>query len=257
MKGRSIPLTPHRRIVIDMLREASRIPTVPVQRVMCIRDLVEARAKQPRPHVSWTALFTWAMARVCLEMPVLRRVYLKYPWPRLYEYPGSVAAIALEAEQAGEPVVVFHTIRQPETLSLMEIDEFVRRRKALPPEKNLELRRLVALARWPVLVRRLVYLVGLNWGRQRAKYFGTFGVTSYAALGAESLHPLSPATVTLTYGKIEDCGTVTARMIYDHRVTDGAVIARALVLLEEYLNLAAQQCVACPEFAEQVELCPN
>ena len=255
MKGRSIPLSPHRRIVIDMLREASRIPTVPVQRVMNIRALVQARAALPRPHVSWTALFTWAMAQVCREMPVLRRVYLKYPYARLYEYPGSVAAIALEAEHDGEPVVVFHTIRQPETLSLRRIDEFVRSRKVLPAERNVELRRLLALAKLPGIVRRLIWLVGLNWGRQRAKYFGTFGVTSYAALGAESLHPLSPATTTLTYGRIEPCGRVTVRLIYDHRVTDGAVIARALVLLESYLNEAARHCVPQPAEAEKGVLC--
>lgn len=257
MKGRTIPLSPHRRIVIDMLREASLIPTVPVQRTMNIRALVEARSAGPGPNVSWTALFTWAMAEVCRDMPVLRRVYLKYPYARLYEYPGSVATIALEAEFGGELIVVFHTIRLPETLGLRLIDEFVKSRKEMTLNDNVELQRLLKLARMPQLVRRLVWKIGLNWGRQRAKFFGTFSVTSYAALGAESLHPLSPSTVTLTYGKIEACGTVTVRMIYDHRVTDGAVIARALVLLELKLNDAASQCAALPESIGTGALCPS
>jgi pyruvate/2-oxoglutarate dehydrogenase complex dihydrolipoamide acyltransferase (E2) component len=43
-------------------------------------------------------------------------------------------------------------------------------------------------------------------------------------------------TTTLNYGVIEPDGTVCVRIIYDHRVFDGAVVARALVRLEEVLN---------------------
>jgi pyruvate/2-oxoglutarate dehydrogenase complex dihydrolipoamide acyltransferase (E2) component len=65
---------------------------------------------------------------------------------------------------------------------------------------------------------------------------GTFGVTSYSGLGAESLHPLSPLTATLNYGVIGHNGSVDVRIIYDHRVMDGATVARALARMEEVLN---------------------
>ena len=55
-------------------------------------------------------------------------------------------------------------------------------------------------------------------------------------LNAESLHPLSTYTALLNYGVIDGNGHVTARIIYDHRVMDGATIARALQRMEEILN---------------------
>jgi hypothetical protein len=55
-------------------------------------------------------------------------------------------------------------------------------------------------------------------------------------LGAESLHPLSPLTATLTFGPISRKGKVRVRIIYDHRVCDGSVVARALARLEQILN---------------------
>ncbi len=58
----------------------------------------------------------------------------------------------------------------------------------------------------------------------------------YSGLGAESLHPLSPLTTTLNYGVIDSQGRVQVRLVYDHRVLDGATVARALVRLEEVLN---------------------
>ena len=65
---------------------------------------------------------------------------------------------------------------------------------------------------------------------------GTFGVSVYSGLGAESLHPISPLTTTLNYGTVEKDGAVTVRVVYDHRVVDGATVARALACLEEVLN---------------------
>ena len=75
-------------------------------------------------------------------------------------------------------------------------------------------------------------------GRQRGNYFGTFGVSVYSALNAESLHPLSPLTTLLNYGVISSDGVLDVRIIYDHRVMNGATVARALARLEEILNSA-------------------
>jgi hypothetical protein len=71
---------------------------------------------------------------------------------------------------------------------------------------------------------------------KRAKRFGTFGLTSYGALGAESLHPISPLTTTLTFGPIDESGDVVVKLIYDHRVLDGAYVARRLRDLEASLQ---------------------
>ena len=56
------------------------------------------------------------------------------------------------------------------------------------------------------------------------------------ALGAESLNPLTPLTTLLNYGLISDDGAVSVRIHYDHRVMDGANVARALERFEIILN---------------------
>ena len=61
-------------------------------------------------------------------------------------------------------------------------------------------------------------------------------LTSYGALGAESLHPISPLTTTMTYGPISPAGEVIVKLIYDHRVLDGAYIARRLRDIEDTLH---------------------
>ena len=49
--------------------------------------------------------------------------------------------------------------------------------------------------------------------------------------------PISPLTTTLTYGPIDPAtGRVVVKLIYDHRVLDGAYIARRLRDIEEVLN---------------------
>ena len=79
-------------------------------------------------------------------------------------------------------------------------------------------------------------LHGLNLPGTRPGKFGTFGLSVYSSLGAESLHPISPLTTTLNYGVIDRDGTVSVRLVYDHRVFDGATAARALGKLEEILK---------------------
>src|SRR5262249_56647966 len=90
----------------------------------------------------------------------------------------------------------------------------------------------------PRAIRRTLWWATLNVsGPKRCKRFGTFGLSSYGSLGAEQVHPISPLTTTLTYGPIDPATQqVVVKLIYDHRVLDGAYIARRLRDLEEVLN---------------------
>src|SRR5205823_4346706 len=78
--------------------------------------------------------------------------------------------------------------------------------------------------------------LSLHWsGAKRAKRMGTMGLSVYAGLGASSLHPLSPLSYVLNYGVMDDAGRIEVRLIYDHRIVDGATIARALTTMEEIM----------------------
>ena len=169
--------------------------------------------------------------------PELRRAYMKFPWARLYEHPVNIASVAVERDYQGEPAVFFAHLRSPELQSLGQLDEHLRRFKEDPIESIGLYRRALIMSRLPQPLRRFMWWIGLNSsGFKRARRMGTFGVSVYSSLGAESLHPLSPLTTALNYGVIRGDGTVDVRIIYDHRVMDGATVARALALLDRVLN---------------------
>ena len=234
--GRTIPLSLPRRLICDLLHFAHQTPTVPVQRRMNLAPLVQARAAAARP-AAWCTIFTKAYARTAARVPELRRAYLPFPTPRLYEHPFSIASVAVERLYRGENAIFFGHLHAPEDQTLHDLDERLRRFKEAPIEGFGLFRRALRVSRLPRWLRRSAWWYALNvFGTRRARDFGTFGVSVYSGLGAESLHPLSPLTTTLNYGVIEADGGVTVRIVYDHRVMDGATVARALALLEDVLN---------------------
>jgi len=234
--GRNVPLSLPRRFICDLVHFAHQIPTVPVQRRMNLATVVGARqAAEPRP--GWPAIFAKAYAIVAAAYPELRRAYLPFPWPHLYEHPVSVASIAIERRFGDEDAVFFAHLRKPEEWSLTELDSKLRQFKEQPIEQVASFRRALLISRFPWPLRRLLWRIGLSvLGRKRVHFFGTFGMSVYASLGAASLHPLSPLTSTLNYGVIASDGSVDVRIIYDHRVLDGATVARALADLERVLS---------------------
>jgi hypothetical protein len=234
--GRTIPLSLPRRLICDLLHFAQRIPSVPVQRRMNLRRLSEVR-NLTLSRISWCALFLKGYARMAAEVPQFRRAYMSFPYARLYEHPCSIASVAFERYYQNEAAVLFGHFRSPETQTLTALEEALRHYKEAPLQDIGLFRRALFISRFPRPLRRLCWWIGLNQsGYKRARRMGTFGVSVYSGLGSESLHPLSPLTSTLNYGVIGEDGTVTVRIIYDHRVMDGSTVARALALLEEILN---------------------
>jgi pyruvate/2-oxoglutarate dehydrogenase complex dihydrolipoamide acyltransferase (E2) component len=233
MRGRFVHISPARRLVVDLTR--LHVPSVPVQRIMRIDDLVKARAAaKGRP--AWSAIFAKAYALVAEDIPLLRRAYIKLPSPRLYEYPNSSVSMVVEREYQGEMVVLTTHIRNPEKMSLAKLSEAIRAAKTQPVEQVKSFNRMLRLGRLPTPIRRAIWWLGLNIGRQRGNYFGTFGVTVYSGLGSESLHPISPLTGVLNYGVIDPDGKVAVRIMYDHRVLDGSMVARVLEQIDKKLH---------------------
>jgi len=217
------------------MRFSIRVPRVTVQRQMNLGPLLEARRSlAARP--SWTVLFLKGYALLALEVPEFRRAYVKLPRPQLYEYPESVASVAHEREHEGERVVLLSPIKRPEGRPIAELDALMQEARTRPVMEIKQFRRALKFARLPAPLRWLAMWFGLNLGRQRPRFFGTFQLSVYSGLGAESLNPLTPLTTLLNYGPISEAGAVTVRILYDHRVMDGANVARALERFESILN---------------------
>src|ERR1700733_1047311 len=131
MRGRSIKLTPSSRVRNDMLYFANKAPLLPVHRRMTLGALIEARASSPhRPP--WTVLFVKGFALLAQQVPELRRVYIGFPSPHLYEYPASIAMISVERQTDQGPAVFVGKVKEPANLPLPEIVELVRRFNEAP-----------------------------------------------------------------------------------------------------------------------------
>src|SRR3984957_17141010 len=159
--GRSLPLSPYRRLVTDLMYFSQQVPAVAVDRRMDLRALIAAReASAIRPN--WTVLFSKAYAMLGRDNPVLRRSYMKFPWPRFYEHPHNVVALNVERRLPEEDVVVFCLIRSPENRSLEEMDAMVRQHKEVPVETLRSYQRSVAVSSIPWPFRRWFWWGALN-----------------------------------------------------------------------------------------------
>lgn len=235
-KGRSLPLSLARRLVTDFVHASLRVPTICMERRMRLGPLAIARdAAVPRP--GWCAVFTKALAIVSSRTAALRRVYLSFPWPRIFESATNFGAVTLERPMAGETGVGIIVIKAPETRSIGEVHAAIMRGKVLPENQIGEHRRALRIARLPRPMRRFAWWLGLNvWGRQRTRHFGTFGVTAPANSGATLVQLLSPLTAMLTYGMVDSNGEVDVRLTFDHRIMDGCDGGRVLTQLENVLS---------------------
>jgi len=219
----------------DVLRPTAGVPLAPVQRSMSLAPLVQARNGHPdRPP--WSAIFAKGFGLVAEETDQLRQTYLTFPFPRLYQYDHSVAIIAVERFNAGEYAIFPLMIGHPAQFAITDIAARIRQAQTYDIKRISEFRRALRLAALPFPIRKLAIWTCLNAGRYRARFFGTFALSTVTSLEAELPTLIWPVGAGLTYGLISPDGAVDVRIIFDHRITDAAVIARALARLEATLN---------------------
>jgi pyruvate/2-oxoglutarate dehydrogenase complex dihydrolipoamide acyltransferase (E2) component len=234
MQGRSIPLSPSRIFIADLSHAAVRMPQGVVARRISISAAAALReAAHHKPP--WAAIFVKAWAEVAQEFPELRRSYVALPWPRLFEHATSVASLMVEREIDGEKVLFPARIKSPAEHSLAEVAADIDAAVSKPIHEISRNRLILLIAYLPLPLRRLLWWIAFNVPKYRQHYVGTFGVSAVGHLGASILHPVSPVTTFLGYGPFAGDGTVDITVGFDHRVMDGAVIARAMARLEQKL----------------------
>ncbi|WP_213738585.1 acyltransferase [Bradyrhizobium sp. dw_411] len=235
MRGTVRKISLPRRFLADLMHASISVPFVSLRRTLHIRQLIEAREMMAQPP-GFAAIFVKAFCLVAKEEPVLRTLYAKWPWPHFYELPRSVAAVAIARVEDGEDCVLPQKVTAAEELPLTEVDALIRHAKDAPVNEVPAFRKILMTTRFPLPLRRLIWLIGTNFGRQHANYFGNVAVTSVAAYGAGELHALSPGPYILSYGVVGSDQGIDVVIRWDHRVTDAALIAKALTRLEQVLN---------------------
>ncbi|MGJ5020719.1 acyltransferase [Bradyrhizobium oligotrophicum] len=246
MRGTTRPISLHRRLIIDLMHASRGVPFVSLARTIQIGPLLEARAAAVHPP-GFAAIFVKAFALVARDEPVLRTLYTGWPRRCLYELPRSVATVTIARVENGEDCVLPQRVSGPEAMSLAEIDALIRQGKEAPVDDVAMFRKIMRATRLPLPLRRFAWWVGLNFGRQRANWFGNFSVTSVAACGGGQLLALSPGPFIINYDVVQPDQTIPILIRWDHRVTDGAMIARTAIRLEQVLNgEIAAELRACP-----------
>ncbi len=235
MKGHAVRLSAPRRLIVEHCRLALGVPRGALRGVLDLAPLVAARAASASPRPSWTAIFAKAQGIVAAEMPELRRLFVKLPWPRLYEVPSSVASIVIERDIGGEPALFYARVRSPETTSLGTISGRIQDAKTTPISEIREFRMALAIARLPWPLGRLLIFLGRNIGRQVPNRFGTFGISAVGDRGIVFTTAVSHWTSFLTYGAIQADGSMEMYLTFDHRAMDGGHAALAFDALRAAL----------------------
>ena len=234
--GRTISLSPYRRMMADWLGFSRTIPLVTVERKIQIPEVAGARmTASPKP--SWLPVILKAYAIANREVPEFRRAFLTFPYRRLYEHGSSTAAILVERDVNGESVAYTYRLSRLEDRSIAEIDERIRAVKSGSTETVSSFRCTDRFVRLPYLLRVLAIWIAMRVsGSVKERFIGTFACSSIHGAGATIIRPVCLQTSILTFGAVESDGSLVLRVTFDHRVMDGVTAAKGLVETEKALN---------------------
>jgi hypothetical protein len=232
--GRRFAVPPSRRLTWDLLAFHREIPLCAHDRLLNLAPISLARSECVQ-RISWPALFIKAYALVAQEFPELRQTWYTWPWAHIYQHSTSVATLTVQREVDGVPWLFWGLVRSPENQSLAAIQSLIDQFRNQPVQSIFH--RQWQMAHLPTLLRRFLWWWNLKIETEkRARRLGTFFVSTLSGFGVEIQLPPSVQTGCLTYGPLDENSVTRVTLAYDHRITDGALVARILQRLESVLN---------------------
>jgi hypothetical protein len=227
------PLPAGRGCVSDVAVLARALPLFPVDRTLRLDALSAARLAAGR-RIGWAAIFLKGYAIVAREMPLLRSWLAGTLRPRLATSSGSVAVLAVNRPDDDGERLFFARLARPDLLPLPLVQDAIDCFTTGPVDRIF--RRQIQLETVPGWLRRTI----LRWNMRstspkRATRIGTFSLSTLAGFSATNRFHPTICTSSLSYGPLESDGRCLATVIADHRLLDGAGVARALARLEAVL----------------------
>lgn len=227
MDGEIRSIGADRAIVLDVIRQATKVPSFPVERSVGLAEVATLRA-QCTQRISWTALFTRAYGLASRQHAQLRQIYVKWPWPRIYQHPTTTISIAVNRVMStGGERLYFGRVHSPDQRAVSEIQsELDLFQTAEPAQVFRSQHRGAKLPSW---IRRLGWWWRMDIDyRQRARRVGTGSISALAGQGVTNrLHPCM-MTSSFSFGPVDEQGNCLVTLQCDHRVLDGSAAARAL-----------------------------
>ena len=233
ISGRRMKIDESRRLVLDVLYLAQKVPTCPADKYFDLRKVALQRQAAAVP-ISWPVLFMKAYSIVAVRMPELRRSYLRWPRPHLYENAQSVASVAVSRRYQRQDRLFWARFHQPDKTSLVDLQRQLTSFCSDPVENVFG--RQLTLSRLPTWARRMIWWGRLNLTpRHRARRVGTFGLSVLAEQGIYNRNHPHFLTMSVAYGPTEPDGRTLVTFIGDHRVMDGLAMVRGFKRLERVL----------------------
>lgn len=232
IRRRRIPAA--RNLVLDGLSFVPRHVYFPVERRMPLAEVAAARSAAA-PRVSWSVVWLKAYAAVCVRLPALRTIYLRWPWPQLVESDEVVASLIVNRQDGEHERLCWALFHAPHEHALPALQQELDKFQQEPIEKIY--RKQVTFSKMPRPIRRLLWWWQLNFsGQKRTRRLGTFTQSTLAGQGANNGFHQTLLTTSLCFAPLDELGASLVTLICDHRVIDGAMAATALRLLEEELR---------------------
>ena len=199
------------------------------------RAAVGRNASAGTARIGWAAVFLKAYALVARETPALRTWLVQgFAGTGLATAAESVATLAVNRIEDGEDRLFWARLAAADAKSLPEIQQFIVDCATKPVEEMFK--RQLQLEMVPGFLRRTILRWNMNsFSRKRAARIGTFSLSTLAGMGATNRFHPTICTTSLSYAPLDADGNCLVTLIADHRVLDGAVVARALARLEEVL----------------------
>ena len=228
------PLPAGRGCVNDVAILAIDIPLFPVDRLMRL-DTVAAARNTAAVRIGWAAIFLKAYGLVARETPLLRSWLAGRFRQRLATSSESVASLAINRGDGDDDRLFFARLARPEATPLPLLQQSVDWFVTQPIEEAFK--RQLELEGVPGWLRRTI----LRWNMRsaspkRVTRIGTFSLSTLAGFSATNRFHPTICTTSLSYGPLDGDGRCLVTVIADHRVLDGAAVAKALARLEEVLT---------------------
>jgi pyruvate/2-oxoglutarate dehydrogenase complex dihydrolipoamide acyltransferase (E2) component len=167
--------------------------------------------------------------------------------PRIATLDGVIAKILFDKRINGRRCVVSGTVEAPDRASLAVIQSQIEDYKEAEVEKGGPFGALWKLQRLPLALVRFVYGAVLREPRRRARFQGTFSVTSVGHGPVRAILPMIATTIGLGMGRIIETPVardgqvaivpiLTLSLTFDHRVLDGALATDLLAAIKQRLE---------------------
>lgn len=225
-----------RRIIFDILHLAGKVPSFPVDRLMDLTEVAEARsALAVNCRISWATLFIKAYGYVSDRHPLLRKCYMSWPYPHFYQQPETRISFAVHRSLSEGDRLFFGLLHEPGKQTLMslqrQISEFQKE------DVSRKFKKQLMLAHFPAPLRRLLWFWRMEVAAgKRARRVGTGSFSNLAGQGCSNrLHPCM-LTTSLSYSPLNHNGETLVTLQCDHRVLDGVPAAAALLDMEAFLR---------------------